>query len=76
MSKTTYIGVASNGETFSRQTARTYTHAVVAISTKTGKIGSYGVTFCGNLDLAKKALRKGVDGYSPEQCELVEVKAK
>ena len=73
MKKTTYAGTTSTGETFKRQSARVYTHAVVAIRPADGKIANLGVAFCGNLELARKMLRKGVDGYWPGMCEIVEV---
>lgn len=74
MKKTTYTGTTSKGETFSRQTSRTYTHASVHINPETGKITNMGVCFCGSAELARKKKNSGNDGYfKPENCEIVEV---
>lgn len=75
----TYTAVAPNGETFTRKTNRTYTHAV-AVS-RNGVDDWKVETWCGRLDLAQKQVKNytsGYDGYFKERypnsrVEIVEV---
>lgn len=45
------------GKTYTRKTARTYTHAIAVTDIRDGR-GEGIVTWCGRLDLALKALDK------------------
>lgn len=66
MSKTTRYIATIDGQTFTRTSARTYTHVVVARDAQGDTFGVVG--FCGRLDLAEKLAQqtrelRAVTGY-------------